>query len=350
MEMTSSQRLSETLSHREPDRVPYSLGADLHPARAMGLGIKEYFSRPERVVAGQLWLRRKFGNDMVSAYPFAAVEMLAWGGEAVYFEEGPPNSGPPIISRAESILALEPPRVEDNPALRPVLEATASLKAAVGEEVPLAGVIISPFSLPIMQMGFEAYLDLIFQRPDLLQRLLAVNTEYCVAWANAQLKAGAGAIVYSDPASSPTIMPREVALRHGLATAQKVIAGIEGGVMIHLASGRGLELVEDIAATGAVGMSASAEEDLGQLKAACRGRLAVVGNLNALAMKNWSPEQAEAEVKKAIAQAGPGGGFVLADNHGEIPLQVDEKVLLAIAEAVRRWGRYPLDWITADDR
>ena len=104
--------------------------------------------------------------------------------------------------------------------------------------------------------------------------------------------------------------------------------------------------MDEIARAGAVGMSASAEEDLGELKAACRGRLAVVGNLNALAMRRWSPERAEAEVKKAIAQAGPGGGFVLADNHGEIPFLVSDDILLAVAEAVRRWGRYPLDWVT----
>ena len=37
-----------------------------------------------------------------------------------------------------------------------------------------------------------------------------------------------------------------------------------------------------------------------------------------------------------------GGGFILADNHGEIPWQVPDGVLTAIAQAVARWGRYPL--------
>ena len=55
--------------------------------------------------------------------------------------------------------------------------------------------------------------------------------------------------------------------------------------------------------------------------------------------------QAEAAVKRAIAQAGPGGGFILSDNHGEIPWQVADETLLAIGEAVARWGRYPLDWV-----
>ncbi|MCI5220587.1 MAG: methylcobamide--CoM methyltransferase MtbA, partial [Candidatus Electrothrix sp. LOE2] len=86
----------------------------------------------------------------------------------------------------------------------------------------------------------------------------------------------------------------------------------------------------------------SVMEDLAALKAACRGRLTVLGNLNGIEMRRWTPQQAEEKVREAIDQAGAGGGFILADNHGEIPWQVGEEVLLAIAEAVYRWGVYPL--------
>jgi len=59
-------------------------------------------------------------------------------------------------------------------------------------------------------------------------------------------------------------------------------------------------------------------------------------------MRRWTQEQAEAKVKEALAKAGPGGGFILSDNHGEIPWQVPDEVLLAISEAVHIWGQYPL--------
>ena len=64
-------------------------------------------------------------------------------------------------------------------------------------------------------------------------------------------------------------------------------------------------------------------------------------------MVDWTVETAEARVKEALAKAGPGGGFILADNHGEIPWQVPEEVLDAVGDAVRRWGRYPLEWVGA---
>jgi uroporphyrinogen decarboxylase len=64
-------------------------------------------------------------------------------------------------------------------------------------------------------------------------------------------------------------------------------------------------------------------------------------------MCRWSSEDAENHVKAVIAKAGAGGGCILSDNHGEIPFQVPDDVLMAISQAVHTWGRYPLDW-TAD--
>jgi uroporphyrinogen decarboxylase len=74
-------------------------------------------------------------------------------------------------------------------------------------------------------------------------------------------------------------------------------------------------------------------------------RLSLFGALNGVEMIHWSPAEAEAAVKACIAAAGVGGGFILADQHGEIPYYVPEETLHAIVEAARRWGRYPLAWV-----
>ena len=97
-------------------------------------------------------------------------------------------------------------------------------------------------------------------------------------------------------------------------------------------------------------MGVSVLEDLAEIKAACRGKLTVLGNLNGIEMRRWTEKDAEKAVKEAIAKAGPGGGYILSDNHGEIPWQVPDEVIMAISEAVRKWGRYPLKWVESDDR
>jgi uroporphyrinogen decarboxylase len=342
---TSLQRVLTTLGHQEPDRVPFFLLVTMHGAQELGLSIQEYFSRAENVAEGQLRMRAKYRHDCLLGFFYAPIEVEAWGGQVIFYDDGPANSGQPFIRNSQEIKRLEPPRIKETACLLKVLKAIEMMKARVGDDAPILGVAVSPFSLPVMQMGFDKYIELMYEQPELFERLMQVNEEFCVAWANAQLQAGATAICYFDPVSSTTITPREKYLETGFKVARRTLARIKGPTATHLASGRSLPIVGDLAQTGTAVVGVSVMEDLAEMKAACRGKLTVLGNLNGIEMRRWTPEQAEAAVKQAIAKAGPGGGFILSDNHGEIPWQVPDEVLMALSDAVYKWGRYPLDWI-----
>jgi uroporphyrinogen decarboxylase len=343
--MTSMQRVLATMGHQEPDQVPLFLLTTMHGAKELGLSIREYFSRAEHVVEGQMRLLAKYRSDCLYPFYYAAIETEAFGGDTIFVDDGPPNAGGPTIRRSEDIDLLEPPRVSESPGLMRGLETIRQLKARVGDTVPIIGGAISPFSLPIMQMGFGRYIELIYEQPERFARLMAVNQAFIVEWANAQFAAGATAIGYADPVSSTTNLPRELYLKTGYRVTVETLRAIKGPMAFHLASGRGLAIAEDIIATGAAAVGVSALEDLAEWKAVARNRITLLGNLNGVEMRRWTPAQAESEVKRAIAKAGRGGGFILSDNHGEIPWQVPDDVLLAIREAADRWGRYPLDWV-----
>jgi uroporphyrinogen decarboxylase len=289
-------------------------------------------------------MRAKYRHDCLYGFFYAPIEVEAWGGEVIFYNDGPANSGQPFIQNSQEIKNLEPPKVKETACLLRVLKAIEMMKARVGDDAPIIGVVMSPFSLPVMQMGFDKYIELMYEQPELFERLMQVNEEFCVAWANAQLEAGATAICYFDPVSSTTITPREKYLETGFKVARRTLARIKGPTATHLASGRGLPIVGDLAQTGTAVIGVSVMEDLAHMKAACRGKLTVLGNLNGIEMRRWTPEQAEVAAKEAIAKAGPGGGFILSDNHGEIPWQVPDEVLMALSDAVHKWGRYPLDW------
>lgn len=343
--MTPMQRVLTAIGQKEPDKVPLFLPTTMHGAKELGLSIQNYYARARHVIEGQMRLYAKYRSDCVVPFCYAAMEFEAFGGETVFIGDGPPNSGTPVISQPEDIDRLEPPKLAEAAGLTRVLEIIRGLKERLGDTVPIIGVAISPFSLPVMQMGFERYIELIYGDEARFSRLMSVNQAFCVEWANAQLAAGATAICYYDPVSSSTIVPREVYLRTGQKVAMATLPRINGPVATHLASGRGLDLADDIAGTGTAAIGVSVQEDLAAWKAAARGRFTLIGNLNGIEMRRWTAEQAEQAVKQAIAKAGRGGGFILADNHGEIPWQVPEAVLLSIRDAADRWGRYPLDWV-----
>ncbi len=343
--MSCAERVGAALGHGEPDRVPYFLTTTMHGARAVGVSLSEYFARPELVIEGQVRMQRRYRSDFLYGILYAALEVEAFGGEVIHREDGPSNAGRPILAEPAAIDSLEPPDVASSAPLQRALDVISGLAAASKGEVPVVGAVVSPFSLPIMQMGFEGYLRLLWLDERRFWDLMAVNEEFCVAWANAQLEAGATALGYFDPVSSTTITAPAVYRKTGKVVASRTLARIAGPTATHFASGRCLPVLDDIATTGTAMVGVSALEDLAEIKARCTGKLVVAGNLNGIEMRRWTPDEAEANVKEAIRRAGPGGGFVLADNHGEIPLQVPEETLDAITAAVDRWGRYPLDWV-----
>jgi len=345
IQMTSLERVLKTLGQEEPDRVPMFLMLTMHGAKELGMTIKEYFSKAENVVEGQLKLRKKYNNDCIYSFFYAAVEIEAWGGEVIYFEDGPPNSGEPFIRSFDQINNISIPDIRNTACLGKVLTAIESLKANVENEVPIIGVAMSPYSLPVMQLGFEKYLELLYYKPKEFSRLMKVNEAFCISWANAQLEAGATAICYFDPLASPTIIEKEMYKKTGFEVAKRVIPQINGPTATHLASGRATSVIDELVATGTFIAGISSLDDIDKAKEAANKRLTLLGNLNGLEMIDWKIGQAEIEVKNIIRKGGKDGGLIVSDNHGEIPWQVSDDVLLEVSEAVKKWGNYPLDWI-----
>jgi uroporphyrinogen decarboxylase len=172
-----------------------------------------------------------------------------------------------VITRSEEIDTLQVPNVLESPSLVRVLETIRELKVRVGDTVPIIAVAISPFSLPVMQMGFDSYIELLYEQPVRFERLMQANESFTVEWANAQLAAGATAICYFDPISSPTNIPRELYLKTGQQVAKRTLGRINGPTATHMASGRALPIMADIADTGTAVVGVSVLEDMGELKA-----------------------------------------------------------------------------------
>lgn len=339
--MTSAQRVFTAIGQSEPDRVPYFLLLSLHGAKELDMSIEEYFSKAENVYNGQVKLREKYGHDCYYSFFYTPIEVEAFGMDVIYAKDGPPNAGVPFL-QIEDIKDLKAPIVSESEPLQKVLKATTMLKEKAGDDVPIIGVVVSPFSLPVMQLGFDKYLDLIYSDRELFDKLMDINIEFCINWSNAQLEAGATAICYFDPISSSTIVPRELYLQTGYEVAKRTIEGIKGPTATHFASGNCLPIIKDVATTGTAVVGVSSLEDLAKLKEEADGKLTLLGNLNAIEMRHWSVEQTHEKVKEAISKAAAGGGFILADNHGEIPWDIKDETLFAIRDAVLKYGTYPI--------
>ncbi len=338
---TSLWRVGEALSGRVPDRVPFFLPVTVLGARLLGVPIRKYLADPALVVRGQLAWRERLGHDAVTAFHSAAAEVVAFGGEVLYYDDGPPNAGaPPLAADPDAILALEPPRPEDVPLLRTCLEATRRLAAAVAGDAPVIGAAVGPFSLPAMQLGLPAWMALIHERPDAAAHLARVNAAFCRAWGNAQLAAGASVVLVFEPLASPQLVEPARWRAVGAPATGAALQGIEGGVVLGFGSAPAQAIAGEALGFGPVGLVAGTGDDLAALKATCRGKALLFGGLESVPLARSGPEAAVAAARRALREAGPGGGFMLSESHGEIAWATPDDTLLAVAEAVRAHGMY----------
>jgi uroporphyrinogen decarboxylase len=340
-QMTSMERVLTTLGHKEADRVPLFLLLTFHGAMEMGMSIKEYFSSGKNVAEGQLRLREKYQHDCYYPFFYAAAEIEAFGGEVIFRDDGPPNAGRPFLDKSIDVSLLDIDKALESNVLQEILQSISIIKKEKGDEAPIIGVVMSPFSVPVMQMGFPSYLELLTSGDRAFDSLMEKNEEFCRRWANAQLAAGATAICYFDPVSSPTIIPKKLYTETGLKVAQRILPQINGPTATHLASGLCLPIADELVATGTAAIGLSSEEDIGEVRKKVAGKLSIIGNLNGIAMRSWDAAEASRQVEAVLRAAGGGGGFIMADNHGEIPFQVKEDVLHAISRTVREKGCYP---------
>ena len=342
MSPTAAERLGAALAGGEADRVPFFLPVTLHPAKHLGLAPEVYFRDPAAVVEGQLRMLDLLGHDAVTSFLHVSAEAEAFGGESRFAADGPPNAGAPPLAQPSRLETLSAPDPLAVPALARSLAVARELKARLGDRVPILSGLTGPLSLPVIQLGFERYLDLLMDAPDLIRRLWRINEAFCIAWGNAQLAAGVAALAIFEPLASPALMAPELVREHGLPALRRVREGIRGATLLTTASAPVGTALPGFLGLGFAGVAVSCADSLADAKAQCQGRTALLGGLDGLAMAHWTPEQAEAAVRRALAAAGRGGGFILTEHHGEIPWTVPEATLQAVAEAVRRFGRQPI--------
>jgi uroporphyrinogen decarboxylase len=106
-----------------------------------------------------------------------------------------------------------------------------------------------------------------------------------------------------------------------------------------------VSLLDDLIEAGVEALNpvqVAAFKDPAGVKAAYGHRLSFWGGIDTQwALPSGTPEQVREEVKLRIRQFGPGGGFVAASVHN-IQADVPPENILAMSEAVRDYGKYPL--------
>ncbi|MCB1736113.1 MAG: uroporphyrinogen decarboxylase [Gammaproteobacteria bacterium] len=257
-------------------------------------------------------------------------------GEGPYFEK-------PIRTEAD-IDALPIPDPEDE--LKYVMDAVRTIRSALNGRVPLIGFSGSPWTLVTYMVeggsskNFSRSKQMMYDRPDLMHKLLGKVADAVTLYLNAQIAAGAQAVQIFDTWGGALSTPKYQ--EFSLAYMRRIVAGLtreaEGRkvpvIMFTKGGGQWLELMAD---TGADALGLDWTTQIGDARSRVGDRVSLQGNLDPCALYA-SPDSIRREVADILAGYGHGNGHVFNLGHGITP-DIDPEHVTALVEAVHELSK-----------
>jgi uroporphyrinogen decarboxylase len=232
-------------------------------------------------------------------------------------------------------LAAPDPAIE----LKYVLDAVRQSREAIAGRVPLIGFSGSPFTLACYMVegagsnDWRALKTLLHARPDLLHRILEVNTTAVADYLNAQIDAGADAVMLFDTWGG--ILAHDDYETFSLSYARRIFARVRKAPTILFTKGGNPWLAAMMeSGCSAVGLDWTSDPRAARRLAA--GRVALQGNLDPAALFA-PPERVREAVRKVIDSFGRAPGHVFNLGHGLQPRTPVESVA-ALVDEVRAYS------------
>jgi uroporphyrinogen decarboxylase len=340
-EMTSAQRVMRVLRREEPDRIPHFewiLDHRVREAICPGASMEEFTVR--------------MGLDAILTGPDFKKEQLSekryrneWG---VVLEKNEEEHGFPIDGPIKSLDDLDrysPPDPHAPGRYESLKRLVGRYKGKLAIGVHLNDV----FSIPRYLAGFEGLLIALAEESDLVRRLVDLSVEINLEMAKEVAKHGADFVFTGDDYASterPFMSPRAFRefFNPGL---KRVIEGFHavGLPVIKHTDGNIRPLLDMILDSGIDCLDPIdpiAGMDIEEMKKNHGHRVALKGNVDCAHTLTFGTEaQVVEETKSVIRKAGYGGGLIVSSSNS-IHSKVKPGNYLAMWNAVRMYGKYPL--------
>ena len=264
-------------------------------------------------------------------------------GLGLYFAEGEgPRFERPLRDEASirSLIVPDPARE-----LRYVIDAVREIREALGGRVPLIGFSGSPYTLACYMVegggsaDFRALKTMLYSRPDLLHHILDVNARAVTKYLNAQIEAGAQAVMIFDTwgGNLTTSGYEEFSLAYSRRVLGDLVREREGRhVPSILFTKGGGQWLEAMAASGCDALGVDWSTDLGAARARVGHRVALQGNLDPSVLFA-SPQKVREEARRVLDSFGHGVGHVFNLGHGISQFTSPESVA-ALADEVHTYS------------
>ena len=230
--------------------------------------------------------------------------------------------------------------VPDLARLQYVFDAVRESKRALAGRVPLIGFSGSPFTLACYMVegsgsdDWRTLKTMLHARPDLLQRILEINARAVAEYLNAQIDAGADAVMLFDTWGG--ILAHDDYEAFSLKYSREIFSRVTRVPTILFTKG-GAPWLAAMMKSGCAAVGLDWTCDASAARKLAAGRVALQGNLDPAALFA-SPERVRAAARKVVDSFGTEPGHVFNLGHGLQPRTPVESVA-ALVEEVRTYSR-----------
>ena len=265
-------------------------------------------------------------------------------GLGLYFAEGEgPKFERPVRDEA-AVKALHVPDIGTD--LKYVTDAVAQIRRTLDGRVPLIGFSGSPWTLSCYMVeggssdDYARVKTMMYKEPKLMHRILEVTAQSVTAYLNAQIEAGAQAVMIFD--SWGGTLSHYAYHEFSLPYMQRIVEGLakeKDGVKIPsivFTKGGGL-WIESIADIGCDAVGLDWSMDIGVARQKVGHKVALQGNIDPAVLFS-NPEVIGNEVEKVLASFGYGSGHIFNLGHG-ISQYTDPENAGALVRAVHELSR-----------
>ena len=297
-------------------------------------------STPEMACEVTLQPLRRF--DLDAAIIFSDILTVPDAmGLGLYFAAGEGPKFTKTIQTAADIAKLGVPDMEDS--LGYVMDAIRLTRREIDGKVPLIGFSGSPWTLACYMVeggsskDFAKVKGMMFDAPEQMHALLNVLADSVTAYLNAQINAGAQAIMLFDTWGG-SLSPENYKT-FSLTYMEKIVAGLqrqsEGReVPVTLFTKGGGQWLEWMAETGVNAVGLDWTTDIHQARQRVGDKVALQGNMDPCVLYA-SADRVEEEVASILAAYGQGSGHVFNLGHGIHPTIEPDK-MARLVDAVHR--------------
>ena len=341
-ELSCVERVMRVLRREEPDRVPHFewiIDRNVRDAICPGCTMEEF---TVRMGLDAILTAPDFKKEQISAnrYKNEWGVVLEKSGE----EHGVAVEGP--IETPDDMRKYEAPDPHAPGRYESIKRIVKRYKGKLAVGVHLNDV----FSIPRYLMGFERLMMAIHTEPELVRRVVDLSVETNLEMAKEVARCGADFVFTGDDyacAEQPFMSP-ETFREFFYPGLKRVIGGFKelGLAVIKHSDGNIMPLLDMILNSGIDCLDPidpMAGLDIGAMKAEYGDRIALKGNVNCAGTLTFGSEKdVVAETREVIRKAAAGGGLIVSSSNS-IHSSVKPGNYLAMWNAIRMYGKYPIE-------